>query len=152
MIYNDYLVRAEYKDLDLLYQWANDETVRNNSFHSNKIAYVEHKEWFYNKLNSEDTDIFIYYINQTAVGQIRLDYYGENAIIGYSIDKVERGKGYGQRLLQLIEQNKLNLKKEVICFIGKVKYANIASQKVFRQMGYSEYRNKDYIEYIKKVI
>ncbi|MDE7185188.1 MAG: GNAT family N-acetyltransferase, partial [Lachnospiraceae bacterium] len=33
-------------DMDLLFRWANDETVRANAFHTEKIPYENHVQWF----------------------------------------------------------------------------------------------------------
>lgn len=146
-----YLTRAEDKDIDLLYKWVNDETVRNNSFHSNIITYEEHRNWFLEKTNSQDTDIYIYYYNGEPTGQIRLEYSENKAIIDYGVDIAYRGKGHGSKILTLIEKEIFYNKKEVEYLIGRVKYSNSASQKVFKKMFYSEFPKKDYIEFIKKI-
>ena len=44
-----YLKEAGRKDLDLLFQWVNEPSVRKNSFSTNVVSYEEHIEW-YNKI------------------------------------------------------------------------------------------------------
>ena len=34
------------QDMDLLFCWANDDTVRANAFHTEKIPYENHIQWF----------------------------------------------------------------------------------------------------------
>ena len=41
-----YLRQADEKDMDLIFQWANEPVVRKNSFTIDMIAYEEHKEWY----------------------------------------------------------------------------------------------------------
>ncbi len=146
-----YLMRAEDKDIELLYKWVSDETVRINSFNSNLITYEEHRNWFLEKLNSPDTDIYIYYYNGEPTGQIRLEYSKNKAVIDYSIDIAYRGKGHGFKILTLIEKEIFYNKKEIEYLIGQVKFSNLASQKVFKRMFYNEYLKKDYIEFVKKI-
>ncbi len=40
------LRRAEHADRDLLFGWANDDAVRANAFHTEKIPYEKHVVWF----------------------------------------------------------------------------------------------------------
>ena len=46
------------KDMDLLYEWANDPTVRQNAFHTEPIPYENHKMWF--AKNLADREVLMY--------------------------------------------------------------------------------------------
>lgn len=146
---NIWLRPAEDKDCDLLYKWANDETVRENAFNTNYIIYEDHKKWFQNKLNSDTTLLFICCLNQEPIGQIRLDMENGNGIIDYSIDKKYRGKGYGtcilKEILKVLTKNNIRIDK----VIGRVKYQNRPSQKAFTKAGYNCNFEANYIEYYK---
>ena len=52
------------KDMDLLYQWANEETVRKNSFCIGRIEYTDHVKWFKAKYNDTNCIIFIIMNNE----------------------------------------------------------------------------------------
>ncbi len=147
---DSYLVKAELKDIRLLYQWVNDEVVRENSFNTEQISEEQHKKWFVERLNSNTTDIYIYYYKGIAIGQLRLDYEGTTAIIDYSIDRAYRGQGHGTMLLSLIEKID-NKKKPIKCYIGRVKFDNISSQYVFTKMRYDKSYQNNYIEFIKEL-
>ena len=41
-----YLRTAEETDMMLLFEWANELSVRQNSFSTEEISYEEHKNWF----------------------------------------------------------------------------------------------------------
>lgn len=139
------------EDIDLLYEWVNDIECRKNSFHTDSISYNTHKEWCYDKLKSNIVDIFIAYLGKTPIGQLRLSYEDNKAFISYSIDKKFRGIGLGQKVIQLIELEKLYDEKKIDVLVGKVKYDNIASQKVFEHCMYEKKIVENHFVYIKFV-
>lgn len=138
---------AEMNDCDLLYKWVNDETVRRNSFNSQKIAYENHKAWFENRLNSDKCFIFVVYSEDTPIGQIRLDIDRDIGIINYSIDRQFRGMGYGTEILRGITELPQLHSKRICKLIGNVKIDNISSQKAFERAGYVHSIKDEYIEY-----
>lgn len=139
------------QDCDMLFTWANDKAVRENSFNSEEINYENHREWFLNKLKSEYVKIFIALENDRAIGQIRIDIKEDVGTIGYSVAKEFRGKGYGTKILIELSFfiNKLDLKANTL--LGRVKYSNLASQRAFEKAGYSRENLEEYIEYTKKI-
>lgn len=131
-----YLRKANQKDMDLLFAWANDSEVRKNSFNTAEIKYDEHKEWFNKCLADPNIDIYILCINDIPVGQIRMNYENETGLINYSIQKDCRGKGLGGTILKLIETSISVDRPEIKVLSGWVKTDNIASQKKFEENGY----------------
>ncbi|MBE6077757.1 GNAT family N-acetyltransferase [Clostridium sporogenes] len=142
-------LKATEKECYLLFKWVNDDKVRQNAFNTNKIKYEEHSKWFYTKLKDPNVFIYIYFIEDNPVGQIRIECNEEIGIIDYSIDKFHRNKGYGKKMLQELENEaefkRINLHK----LIGQVKYNNIQSQKCFEDLGYLKKEKDYYIEYYK---
>ncbi len=132
-----FLRKVEMDDMDLLFKWANDSVVRNNSFNSNPIPYENHVAWF-NRIMEDPTVLqFILMDEDTPIGQIRLNVDGEEAEIGYSIGFEFRGKGYGHKILQLIADEVSKNHPEIRCLIAKVKPENKASNTLFEKEGYS---------------
>lgn len=157
-----YLREAVKEDMELLYEWANDLEVRRNAFHTEQIAYDTHKTWFENVL--KDSDILQYILidenrkemdenicGTEEIGQIRLSLDKEKALISYSIAKNRRGKGYGSKMVSMVEEKIRETKKGITICVAQVKYENIASAKVFQKCGYTEYRKPQYIEYVKEL-
>lgn len=142
---------ARISDMDLIFQWANDDECRKNSFHIEKIDYEDHVKWFQSKLNTKQCDMFIVCRGEMPIGQIRLDYEGKKAIISYSVAKEERRKGYGKIMLQLLEQEVKNQPTKIDTLEGLVKEQNIASQKKFEEMGYSKQKMENCYCYTKKI-
>lgn len=137
------------EDCDLLFNWANDELVRKNSFNTNIITYERHKKWFYDKLNSQQSIIYICCNRKEPIGQIRVDIADSVGIITYSIAREYRGKGYGTQLLIKIVDSIKDSNIKVDKLIGRVKYDNISSQKAFQKAGYNSMKKEEYIEYYK---
>lgn len=136
------------EDKELLFNWANEEEVRKNSFQSDYIDWNIHQIWFYKQLKKKDSSIYIYCENEEPIGQIRLEYKGNYAEIHYSIEKKYRGQGHGERMLLLAEEKIRKERKEIQFLDAEVKKDNIASRKKFEQLGY---RSCEIIRYRKSL-
>ena len=62
---------AKKADSKLLFNWVNEEEVRNNSFNIEPVKWESHVDWLCKKLESNQCKIFILEKNAIAVGQIR---------------------------------------------------------------------------------
>jgi len=140
------LLLATLDDMDLLYEWANDDEVRKSSFSTEKILYEDHVKWFHRVLEREDCKQYIYYVDDIAVGQVRITIEGDKAEIGYSICSQYRGHGYAKRMLQVLKAQLKHDAPELKTLVAKVKPENVASQKVFMGLGYEETYRKYEIE------
>ena len=127
---------ACWEDVDLLWQWANDRTVRENSFHPDPIPLDEHIEWYKDRLASSDTLFLIIEHNQVPVAQIRYDCVHKNeAKINFSVARDHRGRGIGTKTLTLTSE--LACKEvEVKRIKGIVFSSNDASQRAFVKAGF----------------
>lgn len=133
-----YLRAATPKDVDLLFKWANDPLVRQNSFSTAQISYEEHTTWYDNLLKRSDCRQYIFMDNDIPVGQVRITIRSDEAEIGYSICAEKRSSGYGQKLLDLIAQKIWTEFPNINKVYGEVKPQNMASQKAFLHAGYTE--------------
>lgn len=134
---NIYLRDVEERDKDLLFEWANDESVRKNSFSTHEISYEEHCRWFENMMRNENCKQWILCVDDKDVAQIRLNIKGGNAEIGYSVEAKRRGEGLGKLILQLTAKRVREEFPYIKKLIAKVKVDNIASLKAFEDNGYS---------------
>ena len=146
-----YLRKAGLNDMDLLFRWANDDTVRENAFTTGKIAYEDHKKWFAEKTDSDSTIIYIYCHNDTPIGQTRIDFDGYAGLISYSIDSAHRRQGHAGVLLTLLEYVAETDFPEMRMLVAQVKKTNITSQRRFEKCRYSMTEKEGYFEYHKKV-
>lgn len=147
-----YLRLATESDCDLLFKWTNDQEVRRNSFNTNPIKYDEHKSWFIKKLSSNESYIFICYLEKTPVGQIRFDVSDKNkGTISYSVDYNYRKKGVGKSMISLLEDILFNMRSDIKELIAYVKHDNKPSQSIFRNLGYTEIKQDEGLKYFKSL-
>ncbi len=140
------LIKATMDDCEIIYNWANEEEVRKNSFNSDLIEYEDHIKWFEAKINDDNVYLFILKDEDILVGMLRLEKQEDDSLlINFSIDANSRGKGYATKLLKLIKEKYLN---EVL--IGKVKPENIGSIKAFEKAGYIKKEEEDYLVFYSK--
>ncbi len=122
-------------DAELLWQWANDRTVRDHAFHSEPIAWTTHQHWLAAKLHDPGCRIWILENDGQPVGQIRYERDGEVVEISLSVAAACRGRGFGRQLLALsraIACRELGVAR----VRGVVKSTNHASQRLFAGMGF----------------
>jgi RimJ/RimL family protein N-acetyltransferase len=129
-------------DARLLFDWRNDPCVRSNSFHSEPIEYVHHVQWLVTALQDEHQLFYIMENDTGAMGQVRLSIENDVGLISYSIAAAFRGQDYGKRILQLLENTCV---QQDLCLSLKacVRKNNIASQRVFADLGYDIQNQKD---------
>lgn len=133
-------------DIDVIYKLANDPTVRDNAFSSNRIHYKDHCEWYAEGLIDENRIMYIVEKDNVIIGQIRLDKQKDKAIISYSIEKNNRRKGYGRKVLELIKKEAIL--NGIVILEGLVKKNNIASRKAFTSNRFIESEEDTYFKYI----
>jgi UDP-2,4-diacetamido-2,4,6-trideoxy-beta-L-altropyranose hydrolase len=129
-------VRAE--DCRLLWEWANEPTVRASSFTTEAIPWEQHQQWFAARLNDPNCAFFIA-LNGAGVpiGQVRGDVSDRAAVISISLDPRFRGTGYGTKLIRkgseiLFERGNVD---RVHAFI---RHGNDASRKAFEKAGFNK--------------
>lgn len=131
------LRKVNSNDVELIFHWANDPDVRNNSFNTNEKVWDEHVKWFHKKIQT-DSIWFILEKEDKPVGVIRFDKGDNSYILNYSIAKEFRGFGYGKKIVELgIEDLQLQ-KKGINVIEAHVKINNTASQKIFNSLGFEK--------------
>jgi UDP-2,4-diacetamido-2,4,6-trideoxy-beta-L-altropyranose hydrolase len=129
---------AAAEDIDITYEWANDEATRKYAFNKDFIPFEHHKNWFLSKISSAHCMYFILTEGEKPIGSIRFDLNGQNATISYLLDPLTHGKGLGTILLkkglEMIE--KLIVSTEIEIVQGYVLMENIASVKLFERFGF----------------
>jgi UDP-2,4-diacetamido-2,4,6-trideoxy-beta-L-altropyranose hydrolase len=130
-------LRPAAPDDELLYfAWANDPEVRRQAISTDEIALERHREWFAARLATSRCHLFVMCAGELPVGQIRFERDGTEARIGYSIDPLFRGRGWGTLVVALGVKQLLN--SGPITFRADVKEANVASRSVFGRLGFEE--------------
>jgi len=125
---------ATFADCKLIFDWANDELVRKNSFNSNAIAYKDHESWFQSKLETSNEMFLIAESVSQPVGLVRYTVEENNAIVGISIAKDFRGKSLASKLLTA--SSEIYFKSHTLPIFAYIKKTNLASIKAFQNAGY----------------
>jgi len=124
-------------DCRLIFDWANEPSVRNASFSSSPISWETHVAWFERALNDENLVLWIAENNLgIPVGQVRFTLEHHEATISISLDHAHRGKGYGVELIKqastcILDQYDVNIVHAYI------KTDNIGSVQAFANAGFS---------------
>lgn len=132
------LRKATETDIETLFRWVNDETVRENSFDSHIISFEEHTAWFTRMMSDPNKVQYILVMNDEPIGQVRLSISGDEAEVSYSISKSVRGRGYGKEIIRLAIKQAMIDYPFVGKLIAKVKPSNAASYYCFSKNGFEE--------------
>lgn len=93
---------AALQDGPLLFRWVNEAGVRKASFQQDLVDWEEHFTWYETSLRRPDSRIWILETHDgVPIGQFRVDVSDGLGVVDYSIDAAFRGRGLGQRLLEL---------------------------------------------------
>ena len=134
---------AELDDCNLIYEWINDKETRNQSFSTETIPFTNHKNWLIAKLKQEDFYYFIVLYNNIPCGQIRFSIDQNSATLSYLVAPDFRGNGFGKIIVEMgiVKIKNREIAKQIIAF---VRFNNIASNKIFRSLGFKESLANEY--------
>jgi len=128
---------AKIDDIKLYYSWANDESVRKQSFNSKKITFELHEKWFESKIQDENCLMLIFIDTEgIEVGQVRIQKENNSeALIGISVSVEQRGKGYSIEMLK--KSSDFFLQKNPNFSINAfIKENNLTSKYAFEKAGF----------------
>jgi len=124
-------------DCGLLFEWANDPAARSVSFSSGTITMEEHEKWFKEKLNDENSFIFIGIDREeNEVGVVKFDVDADESTVSINVAPDFRGKGFGKMLLKLA-CGRFSEQSHVRAINAYVKPENAASINLFEKGGFS---------------
>lgn len=126
------------EDARLLFEWANDKNVRENSFSSEPIQWDAHIEWL-KRTFAAGSKLFILELGDRPAGMIRFDKKDNYYLLNYSIASRFRGLGLGKKIITFgIEALKAIQSDSTINIHAQVKEQNVASLHIFRTLGFEE--------------
>lgn len=161
------------KDAELLYEWKNDKATIENSITKRGVTMEEHLKWLQGVINNPNRQLFILDVDGISVGQLRLDLevmstaemvetkevksdFAETiggkeitAEISYGLGAEHRGKGLGKVLLE--EAETLAKLFRITELTAEVLPHNVASQRLFQKLGYTEEQTEELYIYKKRI-
>jgi len=134
------LRKAEEKDDKILWEWANDPEVRQNSFSSADIPWESHLAWIEKTLKDLSCHLFIAVDqNDGPIGSVRFNLLeDQKAQVHISLAKSHRGLGRGSMLLTMAA-NEFFKYYPAHAIHALVKPANKASLKTFEKAGFQNF-------------
>ena len=126
---------ASVEDCNLYFEWANDADVRNNAINRALIPWSDHKKWFSERVNNERSLMILFFLGESPVGQIRVDWEGAIGWIDYSVDRSYRGAGLGSLMLTELTKMISHLPEKPTIY-GTVRSDNKSSARAFQKAGF----------------
>jgi UDP-2,4-diacetamido-2,4,6-trideoxy-beta-L-altropyranose hydrolase len=122
-------------EASLLFEWANDQVVRDNSFHPSPISWETHVAWLDSRLADGSCLFLMAEQNGMPVGHVRFEISSNIAEISITVSPLMRGRGVGQYMLQQALIRLAEIKSDVN-IIAHIKKGNGASQRLFEKCGF----------------
>ena len=119
----------------LLFDWINDPDVRKWSFNKNSITLDVHKIWFKQKFDNVNVLMWIFEINSTPAGLVRLEKDNSEVVLNYLIASQFRGKCLASKMLK-IAMNEARSHSQNIKVFAYTLPENIASIKSLERAGF----------------
>jgi spore coat polysaccharide biosynthesis predicted glycosyltransferase SpsG/RimJ/RimL family protein N-acetyltransferase len=128
-------ISADARDL---FDLANEDAVRKNSFSPDKIEWDHHLQWLRKKLRDGDCLLFIVTCSGKFVGQVRFDITPEQkqSIISISLGKNVRGLGLSPFIISKSIKKLLKTRNDVKLIKAYIKNNNTPSVKSFERAGF----------------
>jgi UDP-2,4-diacetamido-2,4,6-trideoxy-beta-L-altropyranose hydrolase len=126
------------EDCRLVWEWANEPTVRAASFNPGPIPWGAHREWFAGKLVDDNCLFFIVEgADGGPVGQVRCDLGDGQATLSIGLTPAARGKGYGTWAVRRACEHTYRTGR-ARSVLALVRVENAASRRAFLRAGFVE--------------
>ena len=119
----------------LLFDWINDPDVRKWSFNKNSITLDVHKIWFKQKFEDVNVLMWIFEVNTTPAGLVRLEKDNSEVVLNYLISSQSRGKSLASKMLKMTMNEVRSHWKNIKVFAYTLP-ENIASIKSLERAGF----------------
>jgi RimJ/RimL family protein N-acetyltransferase len=135
------------EDARQIWLWANEPDARKGSFHSARIPWEEHQEWFHRRLRDPMTSMYL--VREAGgipIGVVRFQGTPTQggAIVSLTIAREYRGLGFGSRALRLAAL-RANQETGIRRFTACIRTGNEASLRTFMKVGF-EYKGRVWID------
>jgi len=129
---------------DFLYKLRNDPSVRLQSKNTTPITRQNHDKWFKDKILKGTTKIYIVKINETNIGQVRLDIKDSVGIVSVALIEKYRGHGLAKAALRKLITIVREFSMPISFLHAEIKVGNVNSIGLFTSLGFIEFsKNED---------
>jgi RimJ/RimL family protein N-acetyltransferase len=127
---------ASIREAELYFAWANDKLVRQNSYENGKISFEQHLNWFNSKLLNKHCYLYVFFVDELAAGQVRIEIGIKETVIGISLDDKFRGKSLSSEMILKASLDFLNQNQNQV-ITAYIKLENVSSYKSFLKAGFT---------------
>ncbi len=134
------LRRAKERDKDFLFQLRNEDAVRAQSWHTERVDAPAHEAWFKSSLRNPKRVLYVVEADGAPAGQVRFDVddSGGSAEVSVAVAERFRGRGIGSEALRSAGQSFTKDFPDVKKIFAHIKTDNPASVKTFLKAGYED--------------
>ena len=145
--------KAEFKDSKIIFEWRNDELTRQMSHTTDIVDWDGHSAWFASSLENKNRLLLLCENKNDLkkIAVVRFDVNSMRALMSINLSPDMRGKGISKQCLSESIENFKNEFPQVVALDAEIKLENIASQRVFKSIGFVNVRddiNTLYFEYL----
>lgn len=134
---NIQLRKTNTDDLMIMFTWANDPELRQNSFSAGNISLEEHTTWFHRKLQDNNSFLYLFESQQgVPIGNIRFELKEGEYVLSYFIDPGFRNLGLSKQLLNAGIEEFFKEATGINNVTGFIKEDNLPSIKAFLSVGF----------------
>ena len=138
-----------------IFEWRNDELTRKMSHTTDILKWEWHSAWFASSLKNKNRLLLLCEdINDSKkIAVVRFDINYKRALVAINLSPEMRGKGISKQCLSKSIENFKNIFPQVVALDAEIRLENIASQRVFKSVGFMNVRDDVttlYFEYLIK--
>lgn len=145
--------KAEFKDSKIIFEWRNDQLARKMSHAIDIFDWKRHSAWFASSLKNKNRLILLCENKNDSkkIAVVRFDVNSTRALVSINLSPDVRGKGISKQCLSEAIESFKDEFPHVVALDAEIKLENIASQRVFKTIGFVNIRNDVntlYFEYL----
>ena len=145
--------KAELRDSKVIFDWRNDELTQKMSYTLGIVQWEGHSAWFASSLKNKNRLLLLCYNKKDSkkIAIVRFDVDSTRAMVSINLSPEMRGKGFSKKCLSESIKNFKNEFPQVGALDAKIKPENIASQRLFKSIGFVNVRDESdtlYFEYL----
>ena len=135
--------KAELTDSRVIFEWRNDELTRKMSHVKGVVQWEVHNSWYKSSLENKNKLILLCESKSGSkkIAVVRFDINSSRALVSINLSPEMRGKGVSK---QCLSESITHFKYEfpqVNALDAEIKSENIASQRLFKSIGFVKIRN-----------
>ena len=144
--------KAELKDSKAIFEWRNDQLTRTMSYTTDLVDWERHSAWFASSLKNKNRLLLLCENENDSkkMAVVRFDVNSSRALVSINLAPDVRGKGASKQCLSKSIESCKNEFPRVTALDAEIKLENIASQRLFKSIGFVNVRgdvNTLYFEY-----